>query len=59
MPTYGEFTYPCFVGDSGDIDEDTAKELEHTYLQSTMDKELNELNRQLEKKEVLSMFSKC
>ncbi|KAL0366219.1 UNVERIFIED_CONTAM: Kinesin-like protein KIN-4A [Sesamum radiatum] len=37
--------------DSGDIDEDTAKELEHTYLQNSMDKELNELNRQLEQKE--------
>ncbi|KAL6572361.1 Kinesin-like protein KIN-4A [Orobanche minor] len=37
--------------DSEDIDEDTAKELEHTYLQSSMDKELNELNRQLERKE--------
>ncbi|KAI3465322.1 hypothetical protein Pfo_021985 [Paulownia fortunei] len=37
--------------DSGDIDEDTAKELEHTYLQNSMDKELHELNRQLEKKE--------
>ncbi|CAI9757911.1 unnamed protein product [Fraxinus pennsylvanica] len=38
-------------GDSGDIDEDTVKELEHTYLQNTMDKELNELNRRLEQKE--------
>ncbi|EPS58098.1 hypothetical protein M569_16718, partial [Genlisea aurea] len=37
--------------DSGDIDEDTAKELEHTYLQTSMDKELSELNRQLEKKQ--------
>ncbi|XP_051150955.1 kinesin-like protein KIN-4A isoform X2 [Andrographis paniculata] len=37
--------------EAGDIDEDTAKELEHNYLQSTMDKELNELNRQLEQKE--------
>ncbi|KAL8490065.1 hypothetical protein ACS0TY_025818 [Phlomoides rotata] len=37
--------------DSGDIDEDTVKELEHTYLQNSLDKELNELNRQLEKKE--------
>ncbi|EYU25460.1 hypothetical protein MIMGU_mgv1a000623mg [Erythranthe guttata] len=37
--------------DSGDIDEDTVKELEHTYLQTSMDKELHELNRQLEKKE--------
>ncbi|KAL8487529.1 hypothetical protein ACS0TY_024002 [Phlomoides rotata] len=39
------------AGDSGDIDEDTAKELEHTHLQNSMDKELNELNRQLEQKE--------
>ncbi|KAG8377564.1 hypothetical protein BUALT_Bualt08G0046200 [Buddleja alternifolia] len=37
--------------ESGDIDEDTAKELEHTYFQNSMDKELNELNKQLEKKE--------
>ncbi|KAH6782236.1 P-loop containing nucleoside triphosphate hydrolases superfamily protein [Perilla frutescens var. frutescens] len=37
--------------DSEVIDEDTAKELEHTYLQNSLDKELNELNRQLEKKE--------
>ncbi|XP_073136616.1 kinesin-like protein KIN-4A [Henckelia pumila] len=37
--------------DSGEIDEDTAKELEHTYLQNSMDKELNELNRRLEQKE--------
>ncbi|KAK4490381.1 hypothetical protein RD792_001057 [Penstemon davidsonii] len=47
--------------DSGDIiDEDTAKELEHTYLQNTMDKELNELNRKLEQKEAnLNSFSKA
>ncbi|KZV41647.1 hypothetical protein F511_25796 [Dorcoceras hygrometricum] len=37
--------------DSGEIDEDAAKELEHTYLQNSMDKELNELNRILEQKE--------
>ncbi|XP_075516911.1 kinesin-like protein KIN-4A [Primulina tabacum] len=37
--------------DSGEVDEDTAKELEHTYLQNSMDKELNELNRRLEQKE--------
>ncbi|XP_057779688.1 kinesin-like protein KIN-4A isoform X2 [Salvia miltiorrhiza] len=37
--------------DPGDIDEDTAKELDHTYFQNNMDKELNELNRQLEQKE--------
>ncbi|KAK6115934.1 hypothetical protein DH2020_008203 [Rehmannia glutinosa] len=39
------------ISDSGDIDEDTAKELEHTYWQNSMDKELNELNRQLQQKE--------
>lgn len=43
-----------FAGDSGDMDEDTAKELEHTFFQNSMDKELNELNRQLEQKEVCS-----
>ncbi|CAA0819611.1 Kinesin-like protein FRA1, partial [Striga hermonthica] len=39
------------TSDSGDIDEDTVKELEHTYLQNSMDKEMSELNRQLEQKE--------
>lgn len=39
-------------GDSGDMDEEAAKEWEHTLLQDTMDKELNELNRRLEQKEV-------
>ncbi|XP_016474199.2 kinesin-like protein KIN-4A isoform X1 [Nicotiana tabacum] len=38
-------------GDSGDMDEEAAKEWEHTLLQDTMDKELNELNRRLEQKE--------
>ncbi|CAK9177037.1 unnamed protein product [Ilex paraguariensis] len=37
-------------GDSGDIDE-AAKEMEHTLLQDSMDKELTELNRRLEQKE--------
>ncbi|KAG6406917.1 hypothetical protein SASPL_134534 [Salvia splendens] len=37
--------------DPGDVDEDTAKELDHTYFQNNMDKELNELNRELEQKE--------
>ncbi|GFP83474.1 chromosome-associated kinesin kif4 [Phtheirospermum japonicum] len=37
--------------DSGDIDEDAVKELEHSYLQNSLDKEMNELNRQLEQKE--------
>lgn len=35
---------------SGEIDE-AAKEWEHTLIQSTMDKELNELNKRLEQKE--------
>ncbi|XP_071925363.1 kinesin-like protein KIN-4A isoform X4 [Coffea arabica] len=38
-------------GDSGDIDEEAAKEWEHTLLQDSMDKELNKLNKRLEQKE--------
>uniref|UniRef100_A0A6N2MUB1 Kinesin motor domain-containing protein n=1 Tax=Salix viminalis TaxID=40686 RepID=A0A6N2MUB1_SALVM len=38
-------------GDSRDIDEEVAKEWEHTLLQNTMDRELHELNRRLEEKE--------
>ncbi|TYI97338.1 hypothetical protein E1A91_D01G137100v1 [Gossypium mustelinum] len=38
-------------GDSREIDEGAAKEWEHMLLQNTMDKELHELNRQLEEKE--------
>ncbi|KAJ8772897.1 hypothetical protein K2173_028074 [Erythroxylum novogranatense] len=37
--------------DSREIDEEVAKEWEHTLLQNTMDKELHELNRRLEEKE--------
>ncbi|KAF5468226.1 hypothetical protein F2P56_012396 [Juglans regia] len=39
------------AGDSREIDEEVAKEWEHTLLQNTMDKELNELNKRLEEKE--------
>ena len=39
------------VGDSREIDEE-AKEWEHKLLQNSMDKELHELNRRLEEKEV-------
>ncbi|PNT02639.1 hypothetical protein POPTR_014G024700v4 [Populus trichocarpa] len=39
------------AGDSREIDEEVAKEWEHTLLQNTMDKELHELNRRLEEKE--------
>lgn len=40
-----------FAGDSRDIDEVT-KEWEHTLLQNSMDKEMHELNKRLEEKEV-------
>ena len=40
------------AGDSREIDEEVAKEWEHTLLQNTMDKELHELNKRLEQKEV-------
>lgn len=39
------------TGDSREIDEEVEKEWEHTLLQNTMDKELNELNKRLEQKE--------
>ncbi|XP_052188411.1 kinesin-like protein KIN-4A isoform X1 [Diospyros lotus] len=39
------------TGDSSEIDEEAAKEWEHTLRQNSMDKELNELNRRLEQKE--------
>ncbi|XP_044475229.1 kinesin-like protein KIN-4A [Mangifera indica] len=39
------------TGDSREIDEEVAKEWEHTLFQNSMDKELHELNRQLEEKE--------
>lgn len=38
--------------DSKEIDEETSKEWEHTALQDSLGKELNELNKQLEQKEV-------
>lgn len=38
-------------GDSREIDEEVAKEWEHTLLQNSMDKELHELNKRLEQKE--------
>ncbi|KAL3514767.1 hypothetical protein ACH5RR_027484 [Cinchona calisaya] len=44
------------IGDSEDIDEESAKEWEHTLLQDPMDKELNELNKRLEEKGSTSLF---
>ncbi|ONM53530.1 Kinesin-like protein KIN-4A, partial [Zea mays] len=38
-------------GNPKDIEDEVAKEWEHTMLQDSMGKELNELNRQLERKE--------
>lgn len=53
------FIYPSpfqiIAGDSRDIDEVT-KEWEHTLLQNSMDKELHELNKRLEEKEVRWTF---
>jgi hypothetical protein len=43
-------------GNPKDIDEEVAKEWEHTMLQDSLGKELNELNKQLEKKEVWVIF---
>ncbi|KAL7603822.1 hypothetical protein Lser_V15G19079 [Lactuca serriola] len=41
----------CSPGDYGVIEEETTKELEHTLFQDSIDKELCELNKQLEHKE--------
>lgn len=41
----------AITGDSGEIDEEVAKEWEHSLLQNTMDKELHELNKRLQQKE--------
>lgn len=47
-------------GDSTDIDEEAAKEWEHTLLQDSMDKELHELNKRLEEKESeMKLFGGC
>ena len=40
------------------MDEEVAKEWEHKVLQNTMDKELNELNRRLQQKEVFHFNEK-
>ncbi|XP_064939885.1 kinesin-like protein KIN-4A isoform X1 [Musa acuminata AAA Group] len=46
------------AGDSKELDEEVAKEWEHTILQDSMGKELNELNRRLEQKESeMKMFT--
>ncbi|CAN6460133.1 unnamed protein product [Victoria cruziana] len=46
----GRTTITC-VDNSKEMDEESAKEWEHTLLQDTMDKELNELNKRLEQKQ--------
>ena len=43
------------TGDSREVDEE-AKEWEHKLLQNSMDKELHELNRRLEEKEVSFIY---
>ncbi|KAJ4962505.1 hypothetical protein NE237_022444 [Protea cynaroides] len=47
----GEMLTVSSGDNSKEIDEEVAKEWEHTLLQNTMDKELNELNKRLEQKE--------
>lgn len=49
--------FPSVVDNSKEIDEEVAKEWEHTMLQNTMGKELNELNKRLEEKEVIMIIS--
>lgn len=48
---------PNLAGDSREIDEEVAKEWEHTLFQNSMDKELHELNRRLEEKEVFLLLN--
>ena len=43
---------PILAGESREIEEVT-KEWEHTLLQNSMDRELHELNKRLEQKEVV------
>jgi hypothetical protein len=45
---------PLLAGDSREIEE-VEKEWEHTLLQNSMDRELHELNKRLEQKEVCLM----
>lgn len=49
--------FPSVVDNSKEIDEEVAKEWEHMMLQNTMGKELNELNKRLEEKEVIMIIS--
>ncbi|XP_076940354.1 kinesin-like protein KIN-4A [Bidens hawaiensis] len=49
LQTVDSSDYP--MSDSGVIEEEAAKELEHTLRQDSMDKELHELNVRLEQKE--------
>lgn len=52
-PFYMKLKLLLSAGDNEkEIDEEVAKEWEHTILQNTMDRELNELNKRLEQKEV-------
>lgn len=58
MYLYSVISHWCslpIAGNTKDIEEEVAKELEHTMLQDSMGKELNELNRRLEQKEVLNV----
>ena len=46
---------PFLTGDSREMEE-VAKEWEHTLLQNSMDRELHELNKRLQQKEVVAVY---
>jgi len=52
--TFGHYLllFTHFAGEDSKETDEAAKELEHVLLQNTMDKEMNELNKRLEQKEV-------
>lgn len=52
------FQLLILAGDSREIEE-VEKEWEHTLLQNSMDRELNELNKRLEQKEVVALHGIC
>jgi len=56
LDTYNFLLIPSAGDNAKDIDEEVAKEWEHTILQDTMGKELNELNKRLEQKEVIEIL---
>jgi len=56
--TFGHYLllFPHVSGEDSRETDEAAKELEHVLFQNTMDKEMNELNKHLEQKEVLFLL---